>query len=99
MKYSYLSLEERYKIAEMYNAGVTIAKIAAELGRNPSTIFRELMRGDTGERDKDTSRIVYDPELGNENVKISYARQRRNIAKLRVPDDERKRRKEAHGWK
>lgn len=40
----YLSEEERLRIADLRLAGVGIRQIAAELGRAPSTISRELAR-------------------------------------------------------
>jgi IS30 family transposase len=40
----YLSQEERLRIADLYLAGVGVRQIAAELGRAPSTISRELAR-------------------------------------------------------
>jgi len=40
----YLSVDERVRIADLRNAGLTIAVIAQDLGRSPSTISRELRR-------------------------------------------------------
>jgi IS30 family transposase len=40
----YLSEEERIAIADRRRAGATVRAIAAELGRSPSTISRELRR-------------------------------------------------------
>ncbi|WP_438265503.1 helix-turn-helix domain-containing protein, partial [Curtobacterium flaccumfaciens] len=40
----YLSEEERLRIADLRLAGVGVRQIAAELGRAPSTISRELAR-------------------------------------------------------
>lgn len=40
----YLSQDERFLIADLRRAGVSIRAIAAELGRAPSTISRELRR-------------------------------------------------------
>ncbi len=40
----YLSQDERFQIADLYRAGGSIRAIAAQLGRAPSTISRELRR-------------------------------------------------------
>ena len=40
----YLSLEERLQIADLHLAGASVRAIAAELGRPPSTVSRELRR-------------------------------------------------------
>lgn len=46
----YLSEDERVRIADLLKTGATIRRIAAELGRSPSTISREVRRnsGNTG---------------------------------------------------
>jgi IS30 family transposase len=43
----YLSQEERIEIADLNHAGLSIRKIAAEIGRAPSTVSRELARNST----------------------------------------------------
>jgi IS30 family transposase len=49
--YDQLSLEERCEIARRYEAGESIRKIAAALGRSPSSVSRELKRnGASGKR-------------------------------------------------
>ncbi|MGZ6575800.1 MAG: IS30 family transposase, partial [Solirubrobacteraceae bacterium] len=40
----YLSQQERIRIADLRNGGVTLREIAADLGRAPSTISREIRR-------------------------------------------------------
>jgi IS30 family transposase len=40
----YLSQEERLQIADLQLGGVGVRRIAADLGRSPSTISRELAR-------------------------------------------------------
>jgi transposase, IS30 family len=40
----YLSRDERYEIARLFDAGCSMRKIAGRLGRAPSTISRELRR-------------------------------------------------------
>ena len=42
--YHQLSLEERYRIAQLRAAGQSLRQIAAALGRQPSTIAREIKR-------------------------------------------------------
>src|SRR5262245_12175435 len=46
-RYEQLSLEERYQIFALKRARWTQASIARHLGRNPSTISRELRRNTT----------------------------------------------------
>ncbi|MTD17205.1 helix-turn-helix domain-containing protein [Nakamurella sp. YIM 132087] len=43
----FLSQDERFEIAELHLAGVSIRQIAARLGRAPSTVSRELRRNAT----------------------------------------------------
>ena len=40
----YLSLDERVRIADLRQRGMSIRQIAIELGRSPSTVSRELRR-------------------------------------------------------
>jgi IS30 family transposase len=40
----YLSREERYEIARLREAGLSVRKVAARIGRSPSTVSRELGR-------------------------------------------------------
>jgi IS30 family transposase len=44
MPYQHLTQDERYQIAGLFRAGFSRTSIASELGRNPSTITRELRR-------------------------------------------------------
>ena len=53
-EYSQLGLEERIEIARLSGEGASIRKIAAALGRAPSSIARELKRN-TG------SQVGYQP--------------------------------------
>jgi transposase, IS30 family len=46
----FLSQDERIEIADLHRAGVSIRRIATELGRAPSTISRELRRNTVGNR-------------------------------------------------
>ena len=47
--YKQLSLDERYRIAEMKSDGLSLRVMAKELGRSPSTLSRELGRNSTPE--------------------------------------------------
>lgn len=49
MAYGHLKPEEREVISQMYAAGTSNKAIGAELGRDPSTISRELRRNGVGE--------------------------------------------------
>lgn len=42
--YAHLSLEERRKIANWRYAKIPVCEIAEQLGRDPSTIYREIKR-------------------------------------------------------
>lgn len=44
----YLSIDERIRIADLALAGSSVRKIAAEIGRCPSTVSRELRRNGPG---------------------------------------------------
>ncbi len=50
-KSKWLVLEDRKKIEEMYNSGEAVQDIADKMHRNRATIYNELRRGETGERD------------------------------------------------
>ena len=47
MSYIHLTIEERTSIAYLHNQGVSLRKIAKTIGRNVSTIKRELDRNCT----------------------------------------------------
>ena len=47
MNYTHLSIEERCCLRKYYNEGNSLRKIAKLLGRNVSTISREIMRNKT----------------------------------------------------
>jgi IS30 family transposase len=44
-KYTHLSEQERYKVEALFESKKTPGEIALFLGRNPSTIYREMRRG------------------------------------------------------
>jgi IS30 family transposase len=64
----YLDREERYEIARLREAGLSIRKVAARLGRSASTIGREL------ERNADPRTGEYQPERAH---RLAWERQRR----------------------
>jgi transposase, IS30 family len=68
----YLSLLERQRIATLRRLGLGVRRIAAELGRNPSTISRELLRHRRG-HDRN-----YDGDLAHARAREAARRPRRN---------------------
>ena len=72
MNIRYMSYEQRKKLETMYTSNAEINDIAAHLGVNPVTVYRELKRGKTGGLDKN-GRMEYSAELGqkslNENLR------------------------------
>ena len=49
MKYQHISIEEREKIQKLLWKGISIRDIAKELGRNTSSISREINRNKSPE--------------------------------------------------
>ena len=66
----YLTFEERKKIEEANSSGSRPCDIAKALGVHTATIYRELTRGDTGERDT-ASRPIYSADLAQKNIQAS----------------------------
>ena len=64
----YLDREERYEIARLREAGLSVRQVAARLGRSPSTVSRELARNG------DPRAGGYLPERAH---RLAWARQRR----------------------
>lgn len=62
-KSSWFTLEDRKTIERMYNEGSRVDDIAAALGRNRATVYREIRKGFTGEMDKN-GRLGYSADLG-----------------------------------
>ncbi len=50
MGYRHLTLEQRYQIAALWEAGLTRERIALSIGCHPCTVGRELRRNDNGGR-------------------------------------------------
>src|SRR5215469_3434674 len=63
----YLDREERYELARLREAGLSLRQIAARLGRSPSTVSRELARNAD-------PRTGYQPERAH---RLAWERQRR----------------------
>src|SRR5262249_22099872 len=64
----YLDREERYEIARLVESGLSVRKVAACLGRSPSTVSRELARN------ADPRSGRYQPERAH---RLAWERQRR----------------------
>lgn len=79
MPYKYLTLQDRKKIAELYEKETRVLDIANETGCHPATIYEELHRGDTGKLDTN-QRPEYDPTLAHRRFQESIRRRgnRRN---------------------
>jgi transposase, IS30 family len=64
----YLDREERYELARLVEAGLSLRRVAARMGRHPSTIGREL------DRNRDPRTGAYQPERAH---RLAWQRQRR----------------------
>jgi transposase, IS30 family len=64
----YLDREERYELARLLEAGLSLRRVAARLGRSPSTVSREL------DRNRDPRTGAYQPERAH---RLAWERQRR----------------------
>ena len=65
--YAFRSYEERQKIQEMVEAGLSAKEIATSLGISPSAVYAELRRGRDGTRLPD-KRLGYNAELAQLSV-------------------------------
>ena len=50
-RYSYITIDQRRKIEEMYEAGARVVDIAAKIGRSVAATYKEIKRGYTGQLD------------------------------------------------
>ena len=73
MNIRYLSYDDRKRIEQAYNSGAEISDIAASLGVNQTTIYRELKRGETGELDNN-GRIGYSADIGQQTLHDNFRR-------------------------
>lgn len=78
--YAFCTYEERKKIQEMWEAGMSVAAIAQTLGCSPSTIYTELRRGRDGTRIANYRRR-YDPDLAQLRITKSLERRGRRTRK------------------
>lgn len=62
----YFSLEERRRIAEMWEAYQPAAVIAFALMVDPSTVHRELKLGNEDGKLDENQRLKYDPDLAQQ---------------------------------
>ena len=66
----YLSREERYEIARLREAGLSMRQVAARMGRSPSTVSRELARNAA------PAALPYQPERAHRLARRRQARPR-----------------------
>lgn len=67
--YKTLTWEKRLQIEALHNAGLQPKEIAVQIGVHISTIYRELSRGKTTQRNSDwTERKIYSPNLAQDRV-------------------------------
>ena len=69
MSYIHLTIEERTSIAHLHNQGVSLRQIAKAIGRNTSTIKRELDRNRTPSKHYGTDYFPYSSQKRYENRK------------------------------
>lgn len=74
--YRYLTFEDRKKIEAWHARGDRPLEIAARLGVHTATIYHELQRGYTGERDK-AQRNIYSAERAQGIVQENFKRRGR----------------------
>ncbi len=74
--YAFRSYEERQKIQEMVEAGLSAKEIAASLGISPSAVYAELRRGRDGTRLPD-KRLRYNADLAQLSVQQGLERRGR----------------------
>ena len=70
MNIRYMSYDQRKELETMY---AEINDIAARLGVNHVTVYRELKRGETGKLDKN-GRMAYSAELGQKTLNENFRR-------------------------
>ena len=66
-KYKYLRLNDRKRLAELYEGGETVAEIARVMDVHPGTVYNELRRGYTGKLDCNLRR-QYDPDKAQRSI-------------------------------
>ena len=71
MKYKYLTFDDRRVIESEYSAGARVQDIADKVGVTAAAIYRELLRGFTGNLDKNM-RNGYSAELAQQRVQQNF---------------------------
>lgn len=79
-RYKYLTFEDRQKIEVWHARGDRPLEIAARLGVHTATIYNELKRGYTGERDEQ-QREIYSAEQAQRTVQEHFKRRGRTSAR------------------
>ncbi len=83
--YKTLTREKRIRIEALYNAGLPVGEIADQVGVHQSTIYRELSRGRTTQRNSDwTERKIYSSDLAQERAEKN---QRNKGRRLKIGND------------
>lgn len=79
-KYKYFTLNDRREIARLWRRGDRVPDIAAAVGSNEGTVYKELRRGWDGTTDKNMRR-TYDPVLADNTFRrVMSERGRRNAS-------------------
>lgn len=76
MKCKNLTFADRQRIEELRNKNKSLNAIAAELGVNLATIYREIKRGNTGEID-DNGQYRYSAVVAQANTRENLSRRGR----------------------
>lgn len=79
-KYKWLNLAERKKIEKAYADGMSVSEISELIGKERTTIYRELQKGYTGELDENM-RPGYSAKIAQERQNTLKA-QRKNHRRI-----------------
>ena len=74
----YLTFEDRKSLEALYAEGKELSEIADTLGVHLATVYRELIRGNTGELDKN-GRSGYSAELAQQMLQRNLKRRGRKV--------------------
>ena len=70
--YKQIDRDERMKIEALYTVGYSITEIAKQMNRNYTTIYREVRRGRTTQRNSDwTERTIYSADLAQMKYEVN----------------------------
>lgn len=72
--YLFKTLEERKKVQQLYEDGLSCTQLAEVLGVNPGAVRRELLRGYQDEARLPDMRLKYDAELAQLRMQRSLER-------------------------